>query len=78
MTQQKPATTLNHGALPYPRGTLVMDTVSERTGRLVGVIEERYKSNGKLHKSQAFMVPPGGGLEWDVPLSRIRPVEATS
>ncbi|MFF8435087.1 hypothetical protein [Streptomyces bacillaris] len=76
MTQhEKPATTLNHGALPYPRGTLVMDTVSERTGLLVGVIEERYKSNGKLHKSQAFMVPEGGGIEWDVPLERVRPAE---
>ncbi|MER6190576.1 hypothetical protein [Streptomyces cyaneofuscatus] len=73
--QQKPATTLNHGALPYPRGTLVMDTVSERTGRLVGVIEERYKSNGKLHKSQAFMTPEGGGIEWDVPLERITRAE---
>ncbi|MFJ9890802.1 hypothetical protein ACIQRW_33820 [Streptomyces sp. NPDC091287] len=75
MTQQrKPATTLRHGALPYPRGTLVMDTVSERTGRLVGVIEERCKSNGKLHKRQAFMRPQGGGQEWDVPMDRIKPV----
>lgn len=71
---EKPATTLSHGALPYPRGTLVVDTISERTGLLVGVIEERYKSNGKLHKSQAFMVPEGGGIEWDVPLERVRPV----
>ncbi|WP_338137534.1 hypothetical protein [Streptomyces anulatus] len=52
-----------------------MDTVSERTGRLVGVIEERYKSNGKLHKRQAFMVSKGGDTEWDVPLDRIKPVD---
>ncbi|MEU4179776.1 hypothetical protein [Streptomyces sp. NPDC026589] len=75
MTQDgQPATTLNHGKLPWPRETLVMDTVSERTGLLVGVIEERCKSNGKLHKRQAFMRPPGGGQEWDVPLDRIKPV----
>ncbi|TYR63214.1 hypothetical protein FY004_18035 [Streptomyces parvus] len=66
---------LSQGELPYPRGTLVMDTISERSGLLVGVIEERYKSNGKLHKSQAFMVPEVGGIEWDVPLDRIKPVE---
>lgn len=71
---EKPTTTLSHGALPYPRGTLVVDTISERAGLLVGVIEERYKSNGKLHKSQAFMVPEGGDIEWDVPLERVRPV----
>ncbi|AGK80442.1 hypothetical protein ACH4FV_32905 [Streptomyces anulatus] len=76
MTQQKPATTLNHGELPWPRETLVVDTISERTGLLVGVVEERYKSNGKLHKRQAFMRPQGGGIEFDVPLDRIRPVEA--
>ncbi|MGW1817846.1 hypothetical protein ACWCQM_30285 [Streptomyces sp. NPDC002125] len=75
MTQhRKPATTLNHGKLPWPHETLVMDTVSERTGLLVGVIEERYKSNGKLRKRQAFMRPRGGGQEWDVPLERIKPV----
>ncbi|MFG2405453.1 hypothetical protein ACGFR8_14160 [Streptomyces brevispora] len=71
---EKPATTLGHGRLPYPRGTLVLDIVSERTGLLMGVVEERLKVSGKLVKSQAFMVPEGGGLEWDVPLERVRPV----
>ncbi|PZT72267.1 MULTISPECIES: hypothetical protein [unclassified Streptomyces] len=72
--QQKPATTINHGKLPWPRETLVVDTISERTGLLVGVIEERYKSNGQLAGRQAFMRPQGGGVEWDVPLERIKPV----
>ncbi|MDK1472096.1 hypothetical protein QNO07_01410 [Streptomyces sp. 549] len=54
----------------------MVDTISKRTGLLVGVIEECFKSNGKLHKSQAFMVPEGGGIEWDVPLERVRPVES--
>lgn len=75
---QNPPTMLSHGELPYPKGTLVMDTISERTGHLVGVIEERLKSNGKLVSRQAFMLPEGGGLEWDVPLGRIRPVEEQS
>ncbi|QGZ52945.1 hypothetical protein GPZ77_14915 [Streptomyces sp. QHH-9511] len=66
---------LGHGPLPYPRGTLVMDTISERTGRLMGVIEERLKSNDKLISSQAFLMPEGGGIEWDVPLERIKPVD---
>lgn len=79
MTQhQKPATTLHHGELPWPRETLVMDTISERTGHLVGVIEERLKEGGRLVSRQAFMRPQGGGIEWDVPLSRIRPVEANA
>ncbi|RFU86061.1 hypothetical protein DY218_14235 [Streptomyces triticagri] len=71
---EKAATTLNHGELPYPRGTLVLDSISERTGLLMGVVEERLKSNGKLVKSQAFMAPEGGGIEWDVPLDRITAV----
>ncbi|MFD7428216.1 hypothetical protein ACFV6Z_14335 [Streptomyces sp. NPDC059818] len=72
---EEPATTLSHGELPYPCGTLVMDTISERTGLLRGVLEQRLKLNGKLFRSQAFLVPEGGGIEWDVPLGCIRPVE---
>lgn len=74
MTERR-ATTVSHGQLPYPAGTLVMDTVSERTGHLVGVLEERTKEGNKLVSRQAFMRPEGGGLEWDVPLERIKPVE---
>jgi len=70
----KPATTLTHGNLPYPAGTLMVDTVSERTGHLVGVIEERTKEGNKVVSRQAFMRPEGGGIEWDVPLERVRPV----
>ncbi|MEU6485673.1 hypothetical protein [Streptomyces sp. NPDC046887] len=66
------ATTLCHGDLPFPRGTLVMDTISERTGHLVGALEERTREGGKLVSRQAFMRPEGGGIEWDVPLERIR------
>ncbi|WP_331725474.1 hypothetical protein OG596_38045 (plasmid) [Streptomyces sp. NBC_01102] len=72
---RKPATTLSHGELPYPRGTLVLDTISERTGLLTGVLEERLKKSGNLVSRQAFMVPEGGGIEWDVPVERVRPVE---
>ena len=72
---EKPPTTLSHGKLPYPRGTLVMDTISERTGLLMGILEERLKESGKLVSQQAFMVPEGGGIEWDAPLDRVRPVE---
>ncbi|MFE4368028.1 hypothetical protein ACFRMN_07240 [Streptomyces sp. NPDC056835] len=71
---EKPATTLSHGNLPYPAGTLVLDTISERTGHLPGVIEERTKEGNKVVSRQAFMRPEGGGIEWDVPLERIRPV----
>ncbi|MEU6386931.1 hypothetical protein ABZ847_25620 [Streptomyces bauhiniae] len=52
-----------------------MDRISERTGHLVYVLEERTKEKYKLISSQAFMRPVGGGLEWDVPLDRIRPVD---
>lgn len=71
---EKPPTMLSHGNLPYPAGTLVMDTISERTGHLVGVIEERTKEGNRLVSRQAFMRPEGGGVEWDVPLERIEPV----
>ncbi|WP_405506889.1 hypothetical protein OG323_09030 [Streptomyces cyaneofuscatus] len=72
---EKPPTMLSHGKLPWPRETLVMDTISERTGHLVGVIEERTKDGNRVVSRQAFMRPQGGGLEWDVPLERIKPVE---
>ncbi|MFF9396606.1 hypothetical protein [Streptomyces griseoluteus] len=73
MTERVP-TTLCTGKLPYPAGTLVTDRISERTGHLVYVLEERTKEKYKLISSQAFMCPVGGGIEWDVPLDRIRPV----
>lgn len=59
---EKPPTTLSHGALPYPVGTLVEDTISERTGHLVGVVEERLKEGGRVVSRQAFMRPQGGVL----------------
>jgi len=76
-TTEKPPTMLSHGELPYPAGTLVEDTISERTGHLVGVIEERLKESGKLVSQQAFMRQEGGGIEWDVPLERVRPVNSS-
>ncbi|MEV5603258.1 hypothetical protein AB0L33_17640 [Streptomyces sp. NPDC052299] len=74
MTDKQP-TTLRHGKLPYPPGTLVIDTISERTGHLVGVIEERTKETNSGVRRQAFMRPVGGGIEWDVPLERVHPVK---
>lgn len=71
---EKPQTMLSHGRLPWPRETLVMDTISERTGHLVGVIEERTKDGNRVVGRQAFMRPQGGGLEWDAPLDRVKPV----
>ncbi|WP_234354828.1 hypothetical protein [Streptomyces sp. NRRL WC-3618] len=72
----KPPTMLSHGELPYPPGTLVEDTRHDRTGELVGVIEERLKESGKLLSRTAYVRPKGGGIEWDAPLARIRPAEA--
>jgi hypothetical protein len=77
-TTEKPPTMLSHGELPYPRGTLVEDTQHERTGELVGVLEERLKESGKLLSRTAYVRPRGGGIEWDAPLARIRPVQAKS
>ncbi|WP_416963884.1 hypothetical protein [Streptomyces sp. Agncl-13] len=71
-THEKPPTMLAHGELPYPAGTLVEDTAHQRTGELVGVIEERLKGSGKVISRQAFLRPKGGGVEWDVPLTRIK------
>lgn len=72
---ETPETTLSHGVLPYPRGTLVEDTISKRTGLLMGVLEERAKKTEKVISQQAFLVPESGGIEWDVPLDRVRPVK---
>ena len=77
MAALEQATMISHGKLPYPAGSLVMDTVSERTGHLMGVVEERTKEGNKLVSRQAFMRPVGGGPEWDVPLERIRLAEET-
>ncbi|MFJ4003682.1 hypothetical protein ACIPWL_09525 [Streptomyces sp. NPDC090023] len=52
-----------------------MDRISERTGHLVYVLEERTKEKWRLVSRQAFMRPVGGGIEWDVPLEHIRPVD---
>jgi hypothetical protein len=73
---EKPKTMLAHGELPYPKGTLVEDTISERTGELVGVIEERVKETGRLVSRTAYVRPRGGGIEWDVPLDSIQPIES--
>lgn len=73
---EKPPTMLSHGELPYPHGALVEDTQHDRTGELVGVIEERVKETGGLLSRHAFLRPRGGGLEWDVPLEHIKPVQA--
>ncbi|MBW8736020.1 MAG: hypothetical protein JF621_02410 [Streptomyces turgidiscabies] len=75
-TTEKPPTMLSHGELPYPAGTLVEDTISERTGELVGLVEEHTKEGRKLIRQTAFLRPRGGGMEWEVPLARVRPVEA--
>ncbi|MFJ9584125.1 hypothetical protein [Streptomyces acidicola] len=72
---EKPQTMLGHGELPFPKGTLVMDTFSERTGELQGVIEERLKGTGQLVSQMAFLRPRGGGIEWDTPLEHIEPVD---
>ncbi|MHC0433902.1 hypothetical protein ACX6XY_27610 [Streptomyces sp. O3] len=73
---EKPATMLSHGELPYPAGTLVADTAhDDRTGELVGVIEERAKESGRLLSRTAYVRPQGGGIEWDAPLTRILPVD---
>ncbi|MFF3466165.1 hypothetical protein ACWCQN_26820 [Streptomyces sp. NPDC001984] len=74
-TREKPPTTLSHGKLPYPQGTLVEDAENGRTGELQGVIEERTKEGNRLFSRTAYMRPKGGGIEWEAPLTRIRPVD---
>ncbi|MEU0741848.1 hypothetical protein [Streptomyces sp. NPDC006134] len=73
LTYEKPPATLSHGKLPYPKGTLVVDDETGRTGELQGVIEERAKEGNKLLSRTAYMRPRGGGVEWEAPLNRIRP-----
>jgi hypothetical protein len=73
LTHEKPPTMLSHGKLPYPRGTLVTDVETERTGELQGVIEERTKDGDRVVSRTAFIRPRGGGVEWEAPLTRIRP-----
>jgi hypothetical protein len=75
LTYEKPPTTLSHGKLPYPQGTLVEDAETGRTGELRGVIEERTKEDNRLLSRTAFMRPRGGGVEWETPLNRIRPAD---
>ncbi|WP_329216627.1 hypothetical protein OG352_11995 [Streptomyces sp. NBC_01485] len=75
-TYEKPPTMLSHGELPDPAGTLVEDTMHERTGELVGVIEERTKEGRKLISQTAYLRPKGGGMEWETPLARIQLVES--
>ncbi|MFF5143190.1 hypothetical protein ACFY6U_26240 [Streptomyces sp. NPDC013157] len=70
---EKPATTLDHGTLPYPQGTLVEDRTSGRTGELQGVIEERLKDTGRVISRTAYIRPRGGGIEWGTPLDHVRP-----
>ncbi|WP_432094598.1 hypothetical protein [Streptomyces sp. bgisy100] len=74
-TQDKPPTVLSHGELPYPRGTLVGNVETGRTGELQGVVEERTKEGNRLVSRTAYMRPRGGGREWEAPLTHIRPVD---
>ncbi|MFQ6141631.1 hypothetical protein ACWEGQ_13185 [Streptomyces seoulensis] len=72
LAHEKPPTLLSHGELPYPRGTFVVDDRTGRKGELQGVIEERTKNGDRLIGRTAYMRPRGGGVEWEVPLNRIR------
>ena len=74
LIDDRPPTTLSHGELPYPQGAAVYDTETGRAGELQGVIEERTKMGNMLIGRTAFMRPKGGGVEWEAPLNRIRPV----
>ncbi|MFD7918270.1 hypothetical protein ACFV3R_03450 [Streptomyces sp. NPDC059740] len=73
LSQAQPPTTLSHGEPPYPVGTLVEDTASGRTGELRGVIEERLAQSGRVVRRTAYLRPRGGGVEWEVPASEVRP-----
>ncbi|EFL32470.1 predicted protein [Streptomyces viridochromogenes DSM 40736] len=74
-THEEPPTTLSHGELPYPRGTLVEDAETGLRGELQGVIEERTKEANRLISRTAYLRPRGGGVEWETPLNRIRPAD---
>lgn len=73
-TYEKPPTMLSHGELPDPAGTLVEDTMHERTGELVGVIEERTKEGRKLISQTAYLRPKG--VAWNG--KRLWPVSSSS
>jgi hypothetical protein len=53
------------------------DSLSKRTGELMGVIEQRTK-DGKLVKVEACLRPKGDGREWEVPLGQLNPVRGHS
>lgn len=54
-------------------GTLARGTVPERTGLPLSVLEERREDGDRLVGGQALARPPGGPLEGEVPLERVRP-----
>ncbi|MDH6624620.1 hypothetical protein M2271_002424 [Streptomyces sp. LBL] len=74
-THENPTTMLSHGRLPYPQGTFVEDVETECQGELQGVIEERVKETGQIISLTAYVRPRGGGIEWEAPLTRIKPVD---
>ncbi|GAA4680136.1 hypothetical protein GCM10023347_38570 [Streptomyces chumphonensis] len=64
--------TLGHAdELPFPRGTLVHDACTGRTGQLMGVLVER-ADDGQVVSRQAYLRPVGGGREWEAPVVRIQ------
>lgn len=66
---ETPPTILGHSRLPYPRGTLMTDTSTNRLGELRDVIEERSKDTGRVLTRTAYLRPRGGGVEWEAPLT---------
>ena len=70
---EEPPVLLSHGELPHPRGTLMEDIETGLKGELQGVIEERTKEANRLVSRIAYLRPRGGGVEWEIPLNRIRP-----
>ncbi|MEU1664577.1 hypothetical protein ABZ547_13345 [Streptomyces sparsogenes] len=68
-------TTLEHANdLASLQGTLVEDTETGRAGHLMGGLIERQKESGAVVRRTAFIRPVGGGREWEVPYTNVRPV----
>ncbi|MGP3967739.1 hypothetical protein [Streptomyces sp. 6N223] len=68
-------TTPMHAKLPWPKGTLVVDTETGLRGHLIAVVTERLKKTDRVVSETAFVRPEGGGVEWSAHLERIKPVE---
>lgn len=65
---------LKDDQLPFPRGELVRDSSTGRAGRLGGVAV-LFTREGTERQRIAYLQPPEGGREWEVPLEAVEAVD---